>query len=129
MCGFLTSYRKDFTTRVQGILRVHLLKLGPVNEEGPRIENNRGKTGRCSALALETYVKAVSQGGLLLAHRRVREKGALGTSSYCPHCSLVASLVGSLRVRRSFPVGEERGKRKAWVCSQEGELELGFFKF
>ena len=32
MCGFLTSCRKDFTTQVQVILRIHLLKLGTVEK-------------------------------------------------------------------------------------------------
>ena len=32
VCGFLTSCRKDFTARVQVILRVRLLRLGTVKQ-------------------------------------------------------------------------------------------------
>ena len=32
VCAFLTSCRKDFTTRVQVTIRIHLLKLGTVKQ-------------------------------------------------------------------------------------------------
>ena len=41
-CGFLTSCRKDFTTRVQVTMRLNLLKLGTVKQG--RAEHRRSNT-------------------------------------------------------------------------------------
>ena len=43
VCGFLTWCRKDFTTRVQVTVRIHLLKLGQWNKGGIGIEEATGE--------------------------------------------------------------------------------------
>ena len=86
---FLTLCRKDFTTRVQVIMRVCLLKLGTVKQ-------GMSEYRRCNRRNL---------GWAALAHWEVKEKkawrqvqGLVRDKLLLPIAPLVASLVGTLRV-------------------------------
>ena len=52
VCGFLTSCRKDFTTGVQVAMKMHLLKLGTVKQEGLSMEEVPGERRRCCLSSL-----------------------------------------------------------------------------
>lgn len=84
-------------------LRVCLLKLGTVKQEGSGIEEATGKSlGRATSAVQERYEeKKWDKANLLSAHWRVREKGVLrglaGDELPLPIDPLDASLVGTTR--------------------------------
>ena len=60
---------------------VHLLKLGIVKQEGPRVEEATGESLGGGAVGPSKRDGKVSQGGAVVSSCKVREKGASETGS------------------------------------------------
>lgn len=116
MCGALTPCRKDLAPRVQGMLRVRLLKSwGQWNKKGPRQKQQQER----------------GQAGLLPAPWRARGKGPWGQVQgvtqgelHCPLLLWLKFLWGPLEFRKCMPIGEEGEEGKGTGILLEGEGPL-----
>ena len=104
-CGFLILCKKDFTTRVQVTVRIHLLKLETVKQGNAQHRRTNRKP----------------QAGLPQFIGKSEQRGSLGTGSGDQpgmSCELPIALEFEKCVPGGEEVGEEKGKENSAGCSQ-----------